>query len=398
MKKSFIIGIIVICAVLVVYFVSKTFTASDEAGNPSFQTEKLQKGNFEITVSSTGRLAAISTVKVGIQVSGTIEKVLVDFNQQVKKGDILAILDKSILETDVEQAAASVQKAEAEAASARQEYDRNKRLSAQGVVSERDMQLSVTSMKTSKAILQQATANLKKMQTNLNNAVIKAPISGTIIEKNIDAGQTLAASFSTPTLFVIAEDLSHMQIEANVDETDIGQIKETQNVRFTVQAYPDNVFTGRVRQVRLNSQVISNVVNYTVVITAENKNGLLLPGMTATVDFIVAFQPDVLLVPNGALAFTPNDQILLKIKKEWERQATAEDLKNKGIFYYQDTTGAARIAAVNKGLSNGIVTVVDPNPDVYPGMPVITGYVKSTIGNKKKSLLGKLIPGRSSRP
>ncbi|MBU3916228.1 efflux RND transporter periplasmic adaptor subunit, partial [bacterium] len=366
---------------------------------PNYLFDKVQKGNLEITVSSAGQLAAISTVKVGIQVSGTINKVLVDFNDVVKKGQVLALLDTTLLETDVEQAAANVEKAEAEVYSAQTEYDRNLRLRKQGVVTDRDLQQSETVLKTSRAILHQVKASLKKARTNLENAVIKAPINGTIIEKSIDAGQTVAASFSTPTLFTIAEDLSHMQIEAMVDETDIGQIKDKQHVRFTVQAYPDNTFSGIVRQIRLNSQVISNVVNYTVVINAENKEGLLLPGMTATVDFIIGFQSNALLIPSGALAFTPTDPLLLAIKQEGDQKPAMGDSIKNVHFYYLDQAGQPKMAVTTKGLSNGLVTAITPTSEIYQEMPVIIGYAKTASSNKSSSLLGRLMsrPGRLPR-
>ncbi len=398
-KKRVIAAFIFVCFLAGILVYVKVGASRVDETAPDYLYDKIQKGNLEIIVSSTGQIAAISTVKVGIQVSGTIEKVLVDFNDVVKKGQVLALLDTTLLETDVEQAAANVEKAEAEVYSAQAEYDRNLPLRKQGVVTDRELLQAETALKTSRAILHQVKASLKKTKTNLENAVIKAPINGTIIEKSIDAGQTVAASFSTPTLFTIAEDLSHMQIEAMVDETDIGQIKDKQQVRFTVQAYPDNTFSGIVRQIRLNSQMISNVVNYTVIINAENEEGLLLPGMTATVDFIVAFQSAALLIPNGALAFTPTDPLLRAIKHKGDQQLTTGDSTKTARFYYQDQTGQLKMAITSKGLSNGVVTALAPAPEIYQDMPVITGYAKTASGNKSSSLLGRLLPkrGRPSR-
>lgn len=396
-KAPVVIGLIALALITLalIYFGSGSSRASNEPV-ATYQLDKIKRGDLELTVSSTGQLAAISTVKVGIQVSGTIDRVLVDYNNLVKKSQVLAVLDTTLLETDVDQAAANVEKAEAEVYSAQKEYERNRPLFKQGALSAREFQVSETTLKTTKAVLAQTKASLKKARTNLENAVIKAPINGTIIEKNIDAGQTVAASFSTPTLFTIAEDLSHMQIEAMVDETDIGQIKEKQNVRFTVQAYPDNTFTGVVRQIRLNSQVISNVVNYTVVINAENKSGLLLPGMTATVDFIVAFQPDALLIPNGALAFAPTDPELLSLKLA--NGSESQGIAPKAVFYYLDQTQTPQIAVTTKGLSNGIVTAIPATPDIHPDTQVITGYAKTAPGKQSASLLSKLMPRPGSRP
>jgi HlyD family secretion protein len=399
-KGPVVIGLIAIgiLALVLIYYKLGTSRVNNEPA-ANFQFDKIQRGNLEITVSSTGQLAAISTVKVGIQVSGTIDRVLVDYNNIVKKGQVLAVLDTTLLETDVDQAAANVEKADAEVYAAKKEYERNRPLFKQGALSAREFQQTETALKTTRAILLQTKASLKKARTNLDNAVIRAPINGTIIEKNIDAGQTVAASFSTPTLFTIAEDLSHMQIEAMVDETDIGQIKEKQNVRFTVQAYPDNTFTGVVRQIRLNSQVISNVVNYTVVINAENKSGLLLPGMTATVDFVVAFQPDTLLIPNGALAFTPTDPKLLSLRQEIDGQLKKGEPSQKAVFYYLDQSETAKIAITHKGLSNGIVTAIESTPDIHQEMQVITGYSKTATSKQSSSLLGRLMqrPGRPPR-
>ena len=302
MKK--IIIIVVVLAVLggSAYFY---FTRNGSNGKTHYELVEITRGDLENVVSCSGTLSAVGTVEIGTQVSGTVDRVLVDFNDTVKKDQVLAILDTTNLKATVLDAEANVMKCEAELEQARSEHDRNAELYDRKLISEQDYLTSKTSLKSAEAAVMTARNSLTRAQTNLGYAVIRSPIDGSVIYRDVEEGQTVAASLSTPTLFIIAKDLASMEIHAQVDESDIGQIKEGQDVRFTVQAYLDETFTGIVRQVRLQPETVSNVVNYTVVVDAANRNNMLLPGMTATVDFIVDSREDVLLIPNKALRFQP---------------------------------------------------------------------------------------------
>jgi HlyD family secretion protein len=271
---------------------------------PSFKFAQVSRGKLEVLVTSTGTLAAVETVEIGTQASGTIEQLLVDYNDQVKKDQVLALLDQSSFNASVNKAKADVLKAQAELKQAEDEFRRNAPLQEKGYISEQEFLPIRTAVDTTKASLQSAAASLEQAQINLEHTVIRSPIDGTVIDRSVDAGQTVAASLSTPTLFLIAEDLSRMQIETQVDETDIGQIRQGQSVRFTVQSYFDQDFTGSVRQIRLQPETVDNVVTYTVIVDANNESGQLMPGMTATVDFVVHQSENALLVPVAALNFT----------------------------------------------------------------------------------------------
>jgi len=302
-KKKLIIGIIAIVAV-VTFFV---LLLKDSESESQFSFVEIERGNIENIVSSTGTLNPVRTVEVGTQVSGIINELFVDFNDNVKKGQVLAILDTIKLAVAIREAKSGLIRAEAQYDQSIYNYNRNKDLFEQHLVSELDFKTSETEKRTAYASLVTSKIALERAETNMKYAVVKSPIDGKVIHRSVEPGQTVAASFQTPTLFLIAEDLSKMEIHADVDESDIGQIKEGQEVRFTVQAYPDKTFNGTVRQIWLQPTTIQNVVNYTVVVDAANDEGFLLPGMTATGDFIVAQVQDVLLVPNTALRFQPTE-------------------------------------------------------------------------------------------
>lgn len=280
-----------------------------------YQFAEITKGDLENLVSSTGTLRAVSTVEIGTQVSGTIDRIEVDFNDAVRKGQVLAVLDTALLKVAVLDAEAGVARAQAQHEQAQAEYERNLALFEEGHLSEKEFLPIRINVKITEAAVQSAEASLKRAQINMNHAIIRSPIHGTVIQRNVEPGQTVAASFSTPTLFIIAEDLSQMEIYAAVDESDIGQIKEGQSVRFTVQAYSDETFRGTVQQIRLQPTTLQNVVNYTVVVDAANEENLLLPGMTATVDFVVEERRDVWLVSNAALRFQPTQEMITAFRE-----------------------------------------------------------------------------------
>lgn len=398
------------------------------------------RGDLENIVSSTGTLSAVGTVEVGSQISGTVDKVLVDYNDKVTKGQLLAVVDTTVLEASVREVKATVAKAQAQYNQAHAEHERNKKLFDQGFISEMSLLTFKTSVQTAYASLVSAKEALKKAETNVGYANICSPIDGTVIERSIDAGQTIAASMSAPTLFTIAEDLAKMQIEASVDESDIGQIQENMSVRFTVQAYPDEEFTGIVRQIRLKPTTVQDVVNYTVIVDATNERHLLLPGMTATVDFLVEERRDVLLIPNAALNFQAPQELVEKMRQQFQARSAdgqggppqkpndsggnfgppganaragmrptgqMSDVpsfganagpQNMGRVFYLDETGQPQLARFIPGATDGVVTEVVQSAQLQEGVRVITGVGTTQKASARQSGFSFPIPGAGGPP
>ena len=342
-----------------------------------FRVEEIKRGSMENTVSCTGTLSAVGTVEVGTQVSGTIKKVLVDYNDRVTKGQILAELALDLFKAAVDTAKASVISAQALYKQAAAEYEMNKPLYEQGHLSSQEFLGYETTKETARAQLLSAKASVVSAETNLRNAQIKSPINGVILERNIEAGQTVAASLSTPTLFIIAEDLSSMEIEASVDESDIGMVEKDQQVRFTVQSYPDDIFYGTVSQIQMNPTETSNVVTYTVIVDAPNKEGKLLPGMTAMADFVVEKAENELMVSNAALNFRLDDPI------------TDQDKTGGHNIYILDGRTPKRIP-VETGMTTSTATVIK-NTSLTAGIPVIIGKSIEKTENSQ-GILSKIFP------
>jgi HlyD family secretion protein len=274
-------------------------------GDTIYRTGKVEQGSIEQKVSATGALSAVKTVQVGTQVSGLLAGIFADFNDRVTKGQLLARIDPTLQEQAVRDAQAQLERAQAQLRQAQQEYNRNAPLARDKFISASEFGTVQVNLSVAQAAVKSAQVTLDRARQNLSYTNIYAPISGVVVERNVDVGQTVAASLSAPTLFLIAQDLSQMQILASVDESDISSIKEGQPVKFTVQSYAGRTFTGSVEQVRLQSKTTDNVVSYTVVVTLANPNGVLLPGMTATVEFVTGSATNVLTVPNAALRFRP---------------------------------------------------------------------------------------------
>jgi len=289
------------------------------SGLPEVQTTAVLRGNIVKTVSATGSLNAVNTVNVGAQVSGTIKKIHVDYNSVVARGQLLAEIDPSLLEANIRQsqasvlsASASLQEARANLAEAKKNLERNRDLFSRGYIAAMELDQSQTAYETSlsrlksaEASLSQARADLEYKKINLGHASIVSPIDGVVIDREVDEGQTVNASQSAPTLFTIAEDLARMQVEANIDEADIGQVRRGQTVQFTVDAFPEESFTGAVKEVRLAAATTDNVVTYRVVISVDNERKILMPGMTANVSVVVEKKGDILKVASSALRFKP---------------------------------------------------------------------------------------------
>lgn len=279
-----------------------------------FTYTALVKGNIEADVSSTGTVEAINTVQIGTQISGTIEKINVDYNDKVTAGQVLAEMDLKLLNTNLNSAQANLAVSDAQLYQAKDEYERNKTLYEKNVISNKEYTNSKYAYNQAVSAKKASAAAVNNIKVSMGFAHITSPINGTVIERSVEEGQTVAASFATPTMFIIAEDLSKMQILADMDESDIGYIKDSMQVRFTVQTYPEKEFYGVVSQIRLQPIEINNVVNYQVVVDVDNEKGLLLPGMTANLEFITDAAKDVLLINNSALRFRPNEAMLEEIK------------------------------------------------------------------------------------
>jgi HlyD family secretion protein len=275
----------------------------------SFETVKVGKGSIANTITATGTLEAIKTVSVGTQVSGVIEKINVDFNSQVKKGQLLAQLDETPLLAQLDQSKASVDQGESQVKYMKATYDRYKALIQKKLIAQSDYDLAEYNYNNSLATLKNAKSVYDKNRINLSYARIYSPIDGVILNRAVDEGQTVAASFSTPTLFTIANDLTQMRVEAKIDEADIGQIRMNQRVQFTVDAYPAMNFNGSVSEIRMQPVVTSNVVTYTVIINAPNPEIKLMPGMTASTTIYVNEKTDIPVVPGKALRFSPDQTV-----------------------------------------------------------------------------------------
>ena len=367
--------------ILVILAVAYGFRSSQEVkSDGDYQFVKITRGDIENTITATGVLSPVTTVEVGTQVSGTVAKVYVDFNDHVGKGQVLAVLDTILLKMAILDAESGLQRAEAQYDEAAATLKRNQPLYDKGLLSDADYLSSQVAVKTMNASLNSAKTNYLRAKRNLEYAVIRAPISGMVISRGVEEGQTVAASFSTPTLFTIAEDLSNMEILADVDESDIGQVKAGQKVRFEVAAYPDKDFTGIVKQVRLMPKTVSNVVSYTVVVSAENKNQLLLPGMTASLDFIISEATDILKVPASALRLQPTEEMIQTIRARFEAARTArgdssrapdDEMRgrrfagnggqrptNMGRLWYLDSDQKLQMLPVRTGVSDGVNTEI----------------------------------------
>jgi HlyD family secretion protein len=284
-----------------------------------YATAVVDRGDILDTVGATGTLQAVTTVQVGSQVSGSIDSLSADFNSRVRKGQVIARLDPSLFQARLGQASANLTAARANAdraratvADTRQKLTRAKELLSQQLLPETDLETAqanydsaAAQLKASNAAVVQAEASVNQAEVDLNHTVITAPIDGVVIARNFDVGQTVAASFQAPTLFIIANDLAQMQVNASIDEADIGRVREGQQVTFRVDAFPDRTFAGRLDQVRLQPVTAQNVVTYSAIVSADNSKSLLMPGMTATVSIIVAQRENALRVPASALRFRP---------------------------------------------------------------------------------------------
>jgi len=367
-------------------------------------TDTIDNGTVQTVVTSTGYVQPVLQVSVGTQVSGIIDSLYVDFNSQVKKGQLLATLDMSVLNEKVAQAQASVTAAYSALALAQQTYDRTKLLYDQKAETQTNMEAATNSLEQAKTNVKNANSNLTQANINLGYARIYSPIDGVILNRAVDQGQTVAASFSTPTIFLIANDLTKMEVQANMDEADVGGLLVGQKCKFTVDAYPDMTFDGEIQQIRLNPVTTNNVVTYTIIIIAPNPDKKLFPGMTANITVILQ-EEQGLIVPMGALRFTPNAQIakLMKIqlpaaaqpqKEKGQRTAnesgggSGSHKKVQGVWI-QNADGTYTRQTVEIGFSDGINAIVKSG--LQQGQKVVES---ATINKGNNAASNPLIPRR----
>lgn len=364
-----------------------------DVSEPSYTLAKVERGELTLSVSATGALSPLITVLVGSQVSGAIEKVHVDFNSQVRKGDVIAQIEPSLFKAKVAQEQASFDSAKADqekawvtVQDARRQLERARRLFERKMVAESDVdaaQFSYDSAsvehKLKKASVAQARATLQQAQVNLAHTTIYAPIDGVVLSRDVDVGQTVAASLQAPTLFTIAQELSRMQIETDVDEAFIGMIRQGQTVSFTVFAYPEQIFHGRLAQIRLNPKVESEVVLYNCIIHVDNAELKLKPGMTATVTVEVESRQNVLKIPNAALRYLPDlpPQRLKELKKQL-------DVDKNETLIWVPAGGGARPVKVVLGLTSDSETEISAE-GLKDGSEVIVADQSKSLVNKRKT-------------
>ncbi|WP_282111621.1 efflux RND transporter periplasmic adaptor subunit [Maribacter stanieri] len=345
-KTKIIIGGL---ALLVLAFVAYSFIKGDDSVSIEAKTIAAKKGDVTTMVTATGTIEPINQVDVGTQVSGVVEKVYVDYNSEVKEGQLIAELDKTNLKASTTQAQASYDNAISQRNYLQTIYERQKSLYDNQVISKSDFDEAVYNYETAKGTVTQRLSDLQQAKTNLGYANIYSPIDGVVLSRDIDEGQTVAASYSTPTLFTIAQDLQEMQVEADVDEADIGVVKEGQRVSFTVDAYQGQEFQGEVTQVRLDPTITSNVVTYTVVIKADNPDLKLKPGLTATISIYTLELKDVLSVEAKAINFKPTPPEMMAYN---EQEKLTVERPNNGAR----TTGEEDVTKVWVLESNGAIT------------------------------------------
>lgn len=415
MKKPQIVAIVV-GVVLVLGAVWYYVRAGGDEESP-YRFAAIERGDLEAAVSATGTLGAVKTVQVGTQVSGMIAALYTDFNSPVKKGQLIARIDPVLQQQAVSEAQAGLERNRAELENATLEYERNRQLFERKVLTEIEFNTAKYALAVARANVKSAQVNLDRARRNLQYTSIEAPIDGIVVERNVDVGQTVAASLSAPQLFLIANDLSQLQILASVDESDIGQIKVEQAVRFSVQAYPNENFSGTVQQVRLQSKTTENVVSYTVVVNVPNPTGKLLPGMTATVEFLTGSARDVLMVPNAALRLRPTQAMIAEMRaKRASRdsqiagsapatpRSEGEAAQNERTgarrpadaaqLWYLDSNGELAVARVRTGLSDGQRTEVRGD-DLSEGLQVIVGVTQTSQAGNSTS---PFQPARQNTP
>lgn len=365
MKKTGMVVALVVAAVMAGWW----WGGRDKPVVPQYRTETVDRGEVSAQVSANGTLNPVTLVNVGTQVSGTVRRIHADFNQQVKAGQVLAELDPALFQAALAQSTASLANAQAQLELAEANATRMQTLFKQEYVSRQELDQALAASAQASAQVRVASAQLSRDRTNFGFSVIRSPVDGTVVNRQVDVGQTVAASFQTPTLFQIGEDLTRMQIDSNVSEADIGQIKVGQPVKFRVDAFPDIEYSGKVRQVRLNAKTEQNVVTYNVVVDVANPDLVLLPGMTANLRVQVETRRDVLRVPTVALRFRPPAD-----------GSATEARKARGAAVYVLADGKPVRVAVKTGISDKAMTEI-VSGDLKAGDAVIVADLTAGKGN-----------------
>lgn len=354
----------------------------------TYKTAEAVVQDITTSVTATGTIEPVTSVTVGTQVSGIVSKLYVDYNSIVKAGDVIAELDRTNLMSELSSAKASLNSAQSELDYQKANHERYKTLHEKGLISANEYEQVRLSFIKAQQTLTNHKENVKKAQTNLGYATITSPIDGVVLSKAVEEGQTVASSFNTPTLFTIAKDLTDMRVIANVDEADIGEVKEGQRVTFTVDAFPEDTFQGFVSQVRQEAAAESNVVTYEVVISAPNEDLKLKPGLTANVNIFTLEMKDILTIPNKALRFTPNEAML----SEGE---TIQNAEGKTKVWVKE--GAVlKAMPVKTGMTNGTLTQVLEG--LAPGTEIITEIqVVMSEGEEKQMNTNPFMPQPRNR-
>ncbi|PZW42619.1 HlyD family secretion protein [Mesonia algae] len=396
-KKNIIIsGLFILILAITAY----SFINAEDETLIEAKTITVTKGDITTMVTATGTIEPINQIEVGTQVSGVVEKIYVDYNSEVKEGQLIAELDKTNLKASLTQAQASYDNAVSQRNYMQTIYDRQKTLFDNQVISKSDFDDATYNYTTAKGTVTQRFSDLQSARTNLSYADIFAPIDGVVLSRDIDEGQTVAASFSTPTLFTIAQDLKQMQVEADVDEADIGQVKEGQRVSFTVDAYLGETFEGVVTQVRLDPTVTSNVVTYTVVIKADNPDSKLKPGLTATISIYTLELENVLTAEAKAINFKPTPPTLMAYNEQHHLNQGSEKERPQPItetntqLWVLSEDGKISPKNVQLGASDGVHVQILSGVTIGEKLVYDLSGIKSTELNKQGENESPFMPQR----
>ncbi len=387
MKKKIII--ILIC---LAFFILGLYFINNKKHSKSYNTQPVEKRTITQIVEASGTINPVQTVSIGSQVSGQISAIYVDYNSEVKKGQLLAEIDTSLFEAQVNQAKASIDNAranlakiQATAANDKLTLNRYKNLYKKGFIAKSELDLAestysadIAQIRAAQAQINQALASYSTAESNLRYTKITSPVDGVVISRAVDVGQTVAASFQTPELFSVAQDLTKMQIEANVSEADIGKVKKDQLVEYTLDGYPDETFEGKVSQVRISPTTVSNVVTYSVIIDVKNDELKLIPGMTANVSIITSKKENILCVQNSALKFTPN------------KDGMGERFDKQGIWLLVDNE--PKRIEIQTGVSDDAYTEIISDKIKNGDMAIIS--IEETGSKNTKNKGGKKMPPR----
>ena len=365
MSKKLILTTVILLLIGLMFWLSSAGKRNKE---PKYRTDKVESGDVTATVTATGTVSALETVQVGSQVSGIISKIYVDFNSKVTKGQVIAELDPTSFQAQVDQRRADLEKARVESRNSQIAYTRAKNLVENKLLAPSEFDIASANLQSNQASVKQAEAALRQAINNLSYTKIASPIDGVVVDRQYDIGQTVAASFQAPTLFTIAQDLTKMQVSTNIDEADIGKIEVGSKAIFNVDAFPDRKFEGTVSQVRLSTQVVQNVVTYPVLIDVANPKLELKPGMTANVTIPVDTRNDVLKVPNAALRFRPDPADLAKPPQSQQKGGR----RKESVVYVMNEEGKLKPVSVRTSITDGNFTAIE-SKDLKPGQVIVVG-------------------------